>query len=88
MKTLKQFEDACKAIAEDFRASYYSPEDEIYYVAADVTGVFEICDTFTSINHAYEFLKYNYTVEEYCRYLEYSEAGGKVCIRDFKRGVR
>ena len=88
MNTLTQYEKACIAIAEDFRGTYYSPLDVIYFVANDVTGVFEICDTFTSISHAYEFLKYKYTVEEYCDYLEYSENGGWVCIRDFKKGMR
>ena len=42
MNKLSQYEVACVGIAELFRATYYSPLDEIYYVADDVTGVFEL----------------------------------------------
>jgi len=76
-KSTTAYEKACVKLTKAFVKRYF--EDTIFgdghFVADDVTGVFDIADMFFSIEHMYQYMKYDYTFEElYDRYHDDIEA--------------
>lgn len=64
MNIIKEYENVCADVANEFHKKYFPGEAEVYAVADDVTGMWFFNDYFFRVDHMYEYMKYDYTLEQ------------------------
>lgn len=64
MKIVKEYEEICAKVANEFNIKYFPEEAEVYAAGDDATGIWFFSDYFFRVDHMYQYMKYGYTLEQ------------------------